>query len=181
MAKKEPLATPEQMCERTQGEVSAESHPFLANELASASDDIRTFCRWHIYPEKQVTYRRVGASADDVWLSAMEITSIDEVTVDGETWDDDRMAAVEFDPDTGWTNICGRKVHVKYTAGFDEVPPNLVTATLELAAQGLGTSLGQTREQAGSVSITYGRSGGGIDESSPGGQRLIAYRIGRLP
>ena len=181
MAEKELLATPEQMCERTQGEVSAESHPFLANELASASNDIRGFCRWHIYPEKQVSYRRVGASVDDVWLSAMEISSIDAVTIDGVEWTTEQVAGVEFDPLTGWTNLCGRRVSVTYTAGYEDVPADLVGLTLELAALGLGTSLGQTREQAGSVSLTYGRGGGGIDPASPEGRRLIPYQIGRLP
>lgn len=177
----EPFATPAEMEQRTQGEINEDAYPYLPDELATATDDIRAFCRWHISPQKSVTYRRVGPHADDVWLSAMEIASIDAVTIDGVEWGEEALAGVEFDPDTGWTNLYGRKVKVTYTAGFEEVPANIKTAALDLAALGLGTSLGQTREQAGSVSLTYGHAGGGIDESTPGGQRLVAYRIGRLP
>lgn len=181
MAGLEPFATPEQMQKRTQGAISSETHPGLGLELDAASEDIRAFCRWHVAPKQQVTRRKVAPFADDVWLSAMAIKSIDAVTIDGREWSAEEVAGVEFDADTGWTNLCGRRVEVTYTAGFDPVPANLVTATLELAAGALGTSLGHTREQAGSVSLTYGRAGGGIDEDTPGGRRLVEYRIGRLP
>lgn len=177
----ERFATEQDMADRTQGQVTAASHPFLARELDAATQDIRDFCRWHIAPARPVTFRRVGRTADDVWLPTMNIASIDAVTIDGTEWDANALSAVEFDPDTGWTNLYGRNVAITYTAGYEKVPANLVTATLELAAAALGTSLGHTREQAGTVSVTYGRAGGGIDEDSPGGQRLIAYRIGRLP
>lgn len=175
------FARPADMSDRTQGEINEDDYPYLERELAAATADIRDFCRWHVYPQKPVEYRRVGASPDDVWLPAMRIKSIDAVTIDSVEYDAAALDAVEFDPTTGWTNLCGRNVAVTYTAGFATVPPNLETAALELAASALGTSLGHTREQAGSVSLTYGRAGGGIDESTPGGQRLIAYRIGRLP
>ncbi len=176
-----PFATAALMESRSQGAITAATHPFLEQELAAASRAIRDFCRWHVAPARQVTYRRAGRLADDVWLPAMEVASIDAVTIDGREWTDEKVADVEFDPLTGWTDLCGRSVAVTYTAGFDPIPESIVAATLELAALGLGTSLGQTREQAGSVSVTYDRLGGGIDEASPTGQALIAYRIGRLP
>lgn len=166
---------------RSQGAITKASHPFLENELDAATRAIREFCRWHIAPARSVKYRRAGASADDVWLPAMEIASIDAVTVNGEEWSSERVAAVEFDPTTGWTNIYGRRVEVTYTAGFAEVPADVVTATLELAALGLGTALGQVREQAGTVSVTYSRRGNGVESEEPTGKRLTAYQIGRLP
>lgn len=166
---------------RSQGAITSESHPFLENELLAATRAIREFCRWHVAPARPVTHRSVGATPDDVWLRASEVASIDAVTIDGVEWTTEQVAAVEFDPLTGWTNLCGRRVLVRYTAGYADVPADVVGLTLELAALGLGTSLGQTREQAGTVSLTYGGSGGGIDPVSPAGRRLIPYQIGRLP
>lgn len=175
------FASPALMESRSQGAITTASHPFLEDELQAATRAIREFCRWHIAPARQVTLRRAGRLVDDVWLPAMEVASIDAVTIDGREWSEDEVAAVEFDGLTGWTNLCGRRVEVTYTAGFAEVPADVVAVTLELAALGLGTALGQTREQAGSVSVTYDRLGGGIADDSPSGRRLVAYRIGRLP
>ncbi len=176
-----PFASAALMESRSQGAITKASHPFLDEELRAATRAIREFCRWHVAPARSVTYRRAGATPDDVWLPAMEIASIDAVTIDGVEWTPERVAAVEFDPLTGWTNLRGRRVAVTYTAGFPTVPADLVAATLELAALGLGTALGQAREQAGMVSLTFDQVGGAIDDNSPSGRRLIPYRIGRLP
>lgn len=173
------FATPEDMERRSQGAITTASHPYLADELAAATRNIQDFCRWHVAPAKTCTYRRVTPLYESVWLPAMEIDRIDSVTIDGTEYDEQRLGNIKFDPATGWTNLAGSDVTIEYTAGFDPVPENLKSLTLELAALSLGTSLGQTREQAGTVSVTYGRSGGGLDAAAE--QRLAAYRIGRLP
>jgi len=170
------FATVEQMLERSQGEISPDTHPYLTRELRTATERIRNLCGWHVAPVKALTYRHGGPSRRSVWLPAMEIQSIDEVTVDGETV---ALSDVEFDPDTGWTNIRGCSVTVKYTAGFSEVPSPLETLTLELAAVGLGTSLGFSRQQAGAVSVTYDRTGGALTAESEA--ELAPYRVERLP
>lgn len=177
----DPFASVALMEQRSQGAITAASHPFLQRELEAATQDIKDFCRWHIAPVEQVTYKRRGRHAEQVWLPAMRIGAITAVTLDGTACDAAQVEAVEFDEDTGWTNLSGRAVEVEFTAGFDAVPANIETITLELAAAALGTSLGYTREQAGAVSVSFGRAGGGIDADSATGRRLIAYQIGRLP
>lgn len=177
----DPFASTSLMEDRSQGAITTASHPHLARELEAATRDIKDFCRWHISPRKSVTQKRRGRFAEDVWLQAMQIESIDAVTIDGVEYTEDQVAAVEFDEDTGWTNLRGRLVEVTFTAGFVEVPETVETATLELAAAGLGTALGAMREQAGSVSITFDRAGGGIEEGSVLARRLLPYQIGRLP
>lgn len=177
----DPFATAELMENRSQGAITAASHPYLERELDAATQDIRDFCRWHIAPKLRVEYRRAGHSVEQVWLPAMQITSIDSVTIDGIVWSEAAVAAVDFDEDTGWTGLCGRSVRIEYTAGYSDVPASIEAVTLELAAAGLGTSLGFTREQAGAVSVSFGRAGGGIDETTPQARRLIPFQIGRLP
>ncbi|MGK9222065.1 MULTISPECIES: hypothetical protein [unclassified Microbacterium] len=172
----EAFATPDDMQQRSLGAITATSHPFLAKELAAATETIRRECGWHIATRQQVTRRQVRPWLEAVWLPAMEIASIDAVTVDGVVLD---VGTVRFDPDTGWTNIRGTDVEVTYTAGFESVPADLVQLTLELAAGGLGSPLGISREQAGGVSVTLTRASGaltGADED-----RIAPYRIGYVP
>ncbi|MFB7843629.1 hypothetical protein [Microbacterium sp. NPDC056052] len=169
------FATKDQMGERSQGAVPA-STPFLEDELAAATRTIRNYCRWHIATAEQLTFRRSGPFAEAVWLPAMQITTLDEITIDGVTVD---PASVEFDFDTGWTSLCGRIRQVKFTAGFEEVPEDIVTLTLELAAGALGSPLGISREQAGGVSVSYTRTSGALQPADV--DRLAAYRLGWLP
>ena len=95
---------------RSQGAITKASHPFVEDELLAATRAIREFCRWHVAPTRPVTHRSVGAAADDVWLRASEVRSIDAVTIDGVEWTTEQVAGVEFDPLTGWTNLCGRRM-----------------------------------------------------------------------
>jgi len=178
-----PFASAAQMESRTSGVISKD-HPFLEDELQAATGAIRDYCGWHIAPPREVTYRRAGATPDDVYLPAMQIDSIVGVKVDGVDWPAARVAAAEFDPLTGWTNIYARRVEVRYVAGLDDVPAPLVTLTLQVAARGLGAPLGLVRDHAGTVSVTHSQVASGV----AGGTVLLAheqtqlatYRIGSL-
>lgn len=167
----ESFATPTDMADRSNQAITATSHPFLEREIAAATRAIRNECGWHIAKTEALTYKRRGPFAADVWLPAREIKSVELALVDGVQVDD-----VEFDPDTGWTSLCGRVIEVNYTAGFADVPADLVTLTLELAAGGVGSPLGITREQAGGVSVTLGRASSKLQPADL--DALSAYRIG---
>jgi hypothetical protein len=169
------FATAQEMEQRSQGVIPA-THPFLEKELKAATRRIRDACGWHIATVEALTFERVGPFAEHVWLPAMEITSITAATVDGIVAD---VAAVEFDKQTGWTSLCGRRRSVTFTAGFAEVPEDLVTLTLELAAGGLGSPVGISREQAGGVSVTYTRTSGALQPDDH--DRLAPYKLGWLP
>ncbi|MFF2631962.1 hypothetical protein ACFVR6_03675 [Microbacterium sp. NPDC058021] len=173
----DPFASATLMQQRTQGEITSTTHPYLVQELEAASRAIRNFCRWHVAKAETLTYQRSGRFEADVWLPAMEISSITKVTLDGVEWTD--LDAVEFDGRTGWTNLRGRRVEVEYVAGYIEVPADIEMLTLELAAGGLGTALNISREQAGGVAVTYSRSSGAMTALDEG--RLVQYRLGRVP
>lgn len=182
----EPFATAQQMQDRSQGAITTATHPFLDAALKAASKKIRDYCRWHIATAQALTYKRRGRDLIDVWLPAMQITEISAVTIDGTTWDADALTTVEFDPDTGWTNLRGRIVEVGYTAGYAEVPDELVDLTLMIASRALGSPLGAVREQTLVSSITWSQAGFNV----AGGTVLLAhektdldgtYRIGVLP
>jgi len=173
------FASAELMQDRSGGEISPTSHTYLERELKAATQRIRNFCGWHVAKVETLTYRHAGPFVRDVWLPAMEIASIDSVRVNGTVWETPAVAGVEFDPDTGWTNLRGRDVLVTFTAGYAEVPADIEALTLELAAVGLGTSLGFSRQQAGAVSVSFDRSGGGL--SADAEAQLAPYRVEHLP
>lgn len=172
--------TADTMAARTGGEIPAD-HPGLARELAAAASAIRDYCGWHIAGVEQNTLTRLVPFVDMIWIPAMEIKSIDALTVGGTVWDDPRSAP--FDPGTGYTGIMARSYSITYTSGYEKLPEAIVTLVLELAAGGLGTAVGIDREQAGGVSVSFARTGGGL-AVGPGGAdavTLAPYKIGVLP
>lgn len=176
MAIVETFATVTQMEQRSQGMITATTHPFLETELKAATRTIRNECRWHVADQGERTFRRVRPFVEDVWLPAMQIDSIVSAVVDGTSLD---VSTIRFDPDTGWTSLRGCDVAVTFIAGYEAVPEDLMVLTLELAAGGLGTALNLAREQAGAVSITYARTSGGLIPADH--DRLTPYKLGWLP
>ena len=169
------FATPEQMANRSEGAIPS-THQFLESELRAATRQIRNACRWHIAGREAIRYRKVRPFSEGIWLPAMEIQSIDSGTIDGVAV---TSTTTGFDPDTGWTPLKGCDVDITFTAGFDDIPDDLVTLTLELAAGALGSPLGISREQAGAVSISYTRTSGKLTADDM--DRLMAYRLGWVP
>lgn len=167
------FATPQQMEQRSQGEIPA-SHPFLDTELQAATRQIRQACGWHIAKVETLRLQKVRPHPETLWLPAMQIQTIEECTVDGTA-----VTGIDFDPEIGWTPVLGSKVDVTFTAGFDEIPADLVTLTLELAAGGLGSPLGISREQAGGVQVSYTRTSGILTPADH--DRIAAYKLGWLP
>lgn len=172
--------TPQLMEERTGGEIPA-TQPGLERELANAVDAIRAYCGWHIAGLEQHTYTRFTPYEDMLWIPAMQIKSIDALTVDGVVYD--RPRDIPFDPSTGYTGLMGRSYSITYTAGFERIPGALETLVLALAAGGLGTAVGIDKEQAGGVSVSFSRSGAGLSVGDGGSDTftLAPYKLGALP
>lgn len=155
-------------------------HPRLQEQLEAATSAIRAYCRWHIAGVEQRTHIRVQPFPDEVFIPAMRIVSVDAARIDGR---DHLAGSVEFDPGTGWTPLHGCRISVTYTAGFENVPAEIKALCLEMAAAALGSPIGISREAAGGVSVTYSRSGSGVD-TAPGSADvalLAPYRLGWLP
>lgn len=171
----EAFATPALMASRSQGEVTAESHPYLARELAAATKRIRDYCGWHIAGREVVTYSANRRFADWVFLPAQQIGEVSSVTLDGVLLDN--LALFTVDGATGETNAWSRVFSVVFEAGYLTVPADVEQITLELAAGSLGVGSGIVREQAGSVVVQYA----GATLTRDMKDRLSAYRIEPLP
>lgn len=170
----EPFATKEQMEARSQGEIPA-STPFLESEIKAATKLIRNYCRWHIATEEAgLVYRRRARSRESVWLPAMQVKSLEAVTLNGKVLTD--PAAIDFDPETGWLDLTASAITVSFTAGFEEVPDDLVSMTLQIAARALGSPLGLVREQAGGVAVTHSQ----ITSNVSGGSVLFPHEMSQL-
>jgi hypothetical protein len=169
------FATVADMEERSRGAITAATHPFLQRELDAASRAIRNACGWHIAPKTTLKFTRVSRMPSIVFLPAMQIASVDAVWLNGYETD---LSLVEWDRDSGETNIYARAVEIDYLAGYETVPEDLVVLTLELASGALGTD-NILREQGGAVAVTYARTSGSLlrDDFT----RLDPYRIQRLP
>lgn len=168
------FATIADMESRSRGAITAATHPFLQQELDAATKTIQTACGWHVAPELPVEFRRVSRIPSIVFLPAKRITGVTAAAVNGYPLD---LSQVEVDPQTGETNIYGRVVAVDYTAGFDEVPADLVTLCLDLAEGGLSQNI--SREQAGSVAVTYARTSSTLANADRG--KLSDYIVAAIP
>lgn len=176
------FATADQMDQRTQGQITTASHPFLEAEIAAAERLIRDVCGWHVAPRQEVTLRRRGRDAADLWLPTIGDVQLSAATIDEQVLD---VAALHVDPVTGWTGLRGYAWEISYVAGFEEVPEALVSLTLQVAARALGSPLGVVREQAGAVSVTYSQAAfnvaGGAVLLPHEKAQLAPYTIGYLP
>lgn len=139
----------------------------IADMIKAASDAIRNYCGWHIYPEAACSLserllhgdgrtKRVGRDLV-IQLPARFVTAISSVLIDD-------VAHTEFDFErSGILNVfdapaLSRKslVAVNYTAG---IPEALMDSIKELVAHrvthALASSNGVMSEAAGGVSVTY--------------------------
>lgn len=168
------FASTTDMDQRSRGAITATSHPYLARELAAATEAIRNACGWHIAPSESVRFRRSARIPSVVFLPGMMITAITAAKVNGVTI---APEDVDVDPMTGETNLYGRVLDVSFTCGWETVPADLEALTLDMVAASLGGGAeGLAREQAGAVSVTYRQ----YAESELRG-RLASYRLGRVP
>ena len=159
------LLTESEFDELTAGKYTGDRRP--AAEIKAASDAIRNYCGWHLYPEAACSLserllhgdgraKRVGRDLM-IQLPARFVTAVSSVLIDDVAYTD-----FDFERD-GILHIfdvpaLSRKslVVVNYTAG---IPAALMGSVKELAAHrvthALASSNGVTSEAAGGVSITY--------------------------
>ncbi|WP_156459338.1 hypothetical protein [Microbacterium sp. Leaf436] len=162
------------MPEYSQGAIPADTL-FLSEELDAATAVIRSYCRWHIArTETDLKHRHRTRLREDVWLPATQITAITAVKLDGKNVDD--LTNIDIDPDTGWTSLRGSVVDVTYTAGFEEVPADLVKLTMKLVARSLSNPLDVIRQQVATGSVSYSH----VSPNVAAGGTLLPHEMAQL-
>lgn len=164
----------------------------LATALASASQVLRDYAGWHLYPatacevETALLDSGVSCVRGDILiqLPARFVSSITSITIDG------NPCSEYFLEHNGMLRIigaaCGIKpysiIKVKYTAGLPETLANtLKDIVANRTIKGLVSSNGVQSETAGGVSISYSASymadASGPALSSPEEAAMMPYKL----
>jgi len=180
------FATAAELESFTKGQILLDD-PRVAPALTAVTSSIRKEAGWHIGPVvlgHSVTLDGPGGRLLHLpTLNLQELVSVTElgVAVDlvGVSHDWSGLGMVEKRDGTFWTDRF-RKIVAVMDHGFEDIS-DLKFLTLSLAARGLSSPLGATREQAGSMSIQWGTPVPGVAGGLvplPSEQRIMdRYRL----
>lgn len=145
--------------------------------LSAASDAIRNYCRWHVWPAVSETAVLDGRGGFDLLLPSLRVTAITSISETlrgaGEVAASVSLSDIEWS-ESGmirrhdnrcWTTRY-RGVTVAFTHGYDDLPDELVYLTLGVAGRALSNPLRLAQIQVGQRTEMY--SGAGVTRS-PGG------------
>lgn len=164
--------------------------PATQQMLSAASQVVRDFCRWHVYPQIACEWTGEG-SGKLVELPALSISSVTSVTetrngtasaLSDAQYEWSQQGMIRRAQFMEWPSEW-RSVTVAYTAGY----PSLVEAAKQVVAQladnALAAPAGISSERAGNVELSYNSVGGMSGGMAIGAREatiLAPYRIGRM-
>lgn len=155
-----PLITAEQFNAIT-GDQYADD-PRLDTAIAEVSGLVRMACRWHIAPSVECEYT-TGGDGRVIQLPALAVSGVSSVSEFGQ-----ELAAGQYEwRREGLLRRCGfrawpkawNSVQATYTAGFAEVPAEIMGICVSRILATVSLPVGVRSESAGGVSVTYGDSG----------------------
>lgn len=174
-----PLATPEQLEAHTEGRVTA-ADPRAALTLAGVTASLRRWCGWHVAPVLTETLILDGPGGRELALPSLHVLNLVSVLNGDADVDLDYLEWSALGNVRGpvWSSRY-RSVRVTLEHGYevDEVP-DLVTAVLSVSARFLASPMGATSEQAGSVSVSWGGTGGMVAALGVERDAVAPFRIG---
>lgn len=155
-----PLASPAQLEDFTKGKVKADDAR-VGNALAAVSRSIRRRAGWHIAPAVTAhTLVLDGPGGTVLSLPTLSLVTLTALTEAGTVIDpatgvylSRATGLVKKRDGSSWTSNYGEIV-VTMDHGEEEVP-ELADLALRLAARGLASPMGATREQAGALSVNW--------------------------
>lgn len=158
------LVTPAEFASWTGGKVP-EADPRLGPLLAGASAGVRRYCGWHIAPVLEETLRGDGPGGRLLLLPTgrlLEVLSArsgpDTLDLAGRL-DFSEHGMVELRDGGGWSSRLG-SVAVRVRHGWDLADvPDVAQIVKQVTANALASPMGATREQAGTVSISWAMTG----------------------
>lgn len=163
--------------------------------LEAASDRVRRYCGWHIYPQMTETVRVTANGGGRAFLPTLHLVSVTSVTDNGVVLD---MTTVDWD-EAGFLERCNtsgvgptwnhftsrrRAIVAVITHGFDDGVQDVMDVVVAAAARKAQSPTGAIREQAGAVGVSYSQvapnvSGGGVALLQHEKDTLSEYRIPR--
>lgn len=158
------FVTPAELSAYTQGKVSA-SDPRVQPVLDAVSRAIRKYCGWHVGPSQEDTLTLDGPCAYLLQLPTLHLTEIDSIEEEGEVVDVDdyEWSALGDIRRIGYPYKWGykfRSIEITFTHGFSDYS-DVEQVCQQVTAGALASPMGATREQAGSVGVSWGLTGTG--------------------
>lgn len=164
-----PLATPAQLEAWTKGKIKA-GDARVPDALAAVSRSIRNRCGWHVAPAVEGHQLVLdGPGGTVLSLPSMKIKTLTTVKDDGAALDPAPGADLRVSKGTGlvkkrsggrWSGEYG-SIEVTMDHGHDKAE-DLAGVCLSIAARGLASPMGATREQAGALSVNWAMAAQGV-------------------
>lgn len=159
------FVTPAEFSAWTNGKVP-EADPRLAPLLAGASAGIRRYVGWHLAPVVEETLVGDGPGGSILLLPTGRLLSVLSVDNGGDLVD---VARVDFSAAgmlglwSGWWTSRYGGVSVRVRHGYDLADVEDVKQIVkQVTANALASPMGATREQAGTVSISWATTAPGV-------------------
>lgn len=143
------------------------------DRLDYATARIRSYCRWHVYPEITETRTFDSSGGRVLLLPTLMLTSIASITLtsDGTVLDPagyrkSRLGMVELLAGYQWP-VGFEAVTVTFTHGYTELPPELAEVAISVASRMPAQLAAVTQETVDKASYSYGAAlAGGMDARS---------------
>lgn len=161
-----PLVTPEAFSTWTNGKIAADD-PRVLPLLAGASAGVRRYCGWHIAPVLEETLAGDGPGGRLLLLPTAKLRSVVSVDNGGqavESWQLDASASgmIELREGSAWSSRFGA-VSARIRHGYDLADvPDVQAIIMQVTANALASPMGATREQAGTISISWATTAPGV-------------------
>ena len=179
-------------------ELATTLEPSVTDRLLQAEAMVRTWCGWHIAPERDDTFTLDGTGGPNLVLPTLHLTAVTSVTENGTLLDPDvpdyqwsqagiitrvRWAdwqwfdASRFDADLpgpdAWSNQ-DQAIVVEVTHGYADVPADVTSVVQRVAQRLVDNPAGLIQETVGPFHNQYGTS----DLLTPGDLAVLArYRL----
>lgn len=157
------FATLEQFAAYVQRDLSAADAATAQMLLEAVTDEIRTYCGWHIAPVATETVTVDGSGSEVQGLPTLHLVDLVAVSEDGTdlTVADVQWSAAGYlrRPGYRWTTSL-RGVVAEIEHGYAEVPAGLIALTCAVATRSWTNPAGVTREQSGGESVSYAAADG---------------------
>lgn len=160
-----PLLSPEQFAQGTGGKILA-SDPRVQLLIDGATAAIRRYCRWHVAPVVDQSFRLDGPGGAVLVLPTMRIEEVESVAERGVALEDDVHYEWSANGEIRrlgralWT-YRWRAIDVKIRHGFESAD-DLAQIVQQVVANALASPMGATREQAGQVSVSWATTAPGV-------------------
>lgn len=158
-----PFVSPQELADYTQGKVDP-TDARVVRLLVGASAAIRRRCGWHVFPSVTETLRLDGPGGRELSLPTMNLTALGDVldrdvAVDATDLEWSRLGTVRRR--SGWWSESYGALAVTMTHGYEEVP-DLAQVVSQVVAAALSSPMGATKEQAGSLAVTWATTAPGV-------------------